>query len=64
MFYRGTARKVPDSRWGGVLDVLEAFGWTYQEYQVQPWDLILEAHVKILKRAIVYERSAHPGNSA
>lgn len=58
MLFRGTRKTVPDSQYGIVLDILEATGWTWQEWQAQPSDLVDEMTVKFAKRAHEQNREA------
>ena len=50
MFYRGKRKTVPHSEYGIVLDILEATGWTWEEWQAQPSDLCDEMIVRFSKR--------------
>lgn len=52
MFYKGQRRTVPSARYGGLVDIIEATGWTLAELFAQPWDLITEMTVRQQKRAL------------
>jgi hypothetical protein len=58
MLYRGKRTTVPASEYGIVLDILEATGWTWDEWQAQPADLADEMIVKFAKRIHEQNRKA------
>lgn len=51
MWYAGSRRSVPASRYGLELMVMEAMHWTLDEYLAQPDDLIDELTIRLTKRA-------------
>jgi len=51
MLYARGRKTVPSSAYGIDLDILEATGWTWQEWQTQPATLCTEMRVKFAKRA-------------
>ncbi len=53
MLYKGLRPKgtVPSSRYCRELDIIEATGWTHDEYLAQPADLVTELHIRLVKRA-------------
>jgi hypothetical protein len=52
MAYKGLRKRVPSARYGGLLDIIEATGWTYDELLAQPWDLVTEMLIRLQKRAL------------
>lgn len=52
MAYKGLRKTVPSARYGGILDVLEATGWTLDEYLAAPYDLIDEMTTRLHKQAL------------
>jgi hypothetical protein len=59
LFFRNGKGIVDSSRWGLELEIIEAFGWSHAEYLAAPHELILEAHVKMTKRALIENERAH-----
>lgn len=62
MLFRGTRKTVPDSQYGIVLDILEATGWTWDEWRALPADLVDEMTVKFAKRAHEQNRKTRETN--
>ena len=58
MLFRGARKTVPASEYGIVLDILEATGWTWDEWRALPADLVDEMTVKFAKRAHEQSRKA------
>jgi hypothetical protein len=52
MLYKGLRNTVPHSRYGNEIMVIEATGWTDDEYNAQPWDMVTELGIRLQKRAI------------
>ena len=52
MAFKGYGKTMPSSRYAAALNVIEATGWTYDEYLAAPWDLVVEEEVRIAKRAL------------
>ena len=50
MFYKGQRHSVPASMYGIVGDLILETGWTMDEYDDQPSDLIDELCIKLSKR--------------
>ncbi len=61
MLYAGSRKAVPSSRYGSILDVMEAMGWTFDDYLAQPADMIDELHVKLHKRALAEAKQTKSG---
>ncbi len=51
MLYAQQRHTLPSSRYGAVLDVIEATGWTWEQYLAQPADMITELHIRLRERA-------------
>jgi len=52
MAFRGSRKTLPSARYAAALNVIEATGWTWDEYLAQPWDLVVELETRIAKRAL------------
>lgn len=52
MLYARSRHSVPSARYGAALDVMEALGWTYEQYLAAPYDLIDEEMIRLQKRAL------------
>lgn len=61
MLYTGQRTSVPSTRYGWMLDVIEATGWTLEELRTQPMDLIEELHIRLSKRAKAEQERLHGG---
>lgn len=51
MLYAGQRHTLPGGRYTAALDVIEATGWTWEQYQAQPADLVTELHIRLCARA-------------
>lgn len=58
MLYAKQRRTLPSSLYGEVLDVMEAYGWTWDEYCNAPDDLIVEATIRLQKQRQAEARAA------
>ncbi len=58
MFYEGSRRGVPSSHYGGLIDVMEAMGWTWQQLCDAPADLVDEIGIMLVERARAQKRAA------
>ena len=52
MAFKGQRKTIPSARYGPALAVIEATGWTWEEYLAQPWDLVAEFIVRLDKQAL------------
>jgi hypothetical protein len=44
-------KRVASSRWGDVIAVCEALGWSYAEFEAAPYELIDEVVVRLEAKA-------------
>lgn len=61
MAYKGLRKRVPAARYGALLDVIEATGWTYDELLAQPWDMVTEMMIRLQKRSLAQAQQVKHG---